>query len=314
MSNRIGRRTFLHRCISSGAGAFFGSLIPEVLIGKSVGYPPQITLCAVTGDRLFDNTITAVEALGGMKKFVKKDASVALLINSVFDRPGTYVNPDIPLAVAKMCLDAGAKSIVTIEDTPKMYWSRSSFAAKLGKEISLIGRSHEKTDVKIALGKSLKEASVSSALMSCDVFINVPVIKDHEGTRYTGNLKNMMGAFSSATCRRCHFGDRSIITQLFQGYYSKMEILSQSIADINLVRSPDLCVADVSEILTTNGPSGPGKLKTPMEVVAGTNSVAVDMYCVRHLGLHPEELLVINRAQDHMLGPRSLKDVKILTK
>jgi uncharacterized protein (DUF362 family) len=73
-------------------------------------------------------------------------------------------------------------------------------------------------------------------------------------------------------------------------------------------------VADVSEILITNGPSGPGRLKTPMEVVAGTNSVAVDMYCIRHLGLHPEELLVINRAQDHMLGPRSLKDVKILTK
>jgi uncharacterized protein (DUF362 family) len=51
-----------------------------------------------------------------------------------------------------------------------------------------------------------------------------------------------------------------------------------------------------------------------MEVVAGTNAVAVDMYCVKHLGLDPGDLLVIQRAQDHMLGPKNLKDVKILTK
>jgi uncharacterized protein (DUF362 family) len=124
----------------------------------------------------------------------------------------------------------------------------------------------------------------------------------------------MMGSASSSTCRRCHFGDQSIITQIFQGYYSKPEILAQSIADLNLVRSPDLCVADATEILATNGPAGPGKLLTPREVVAGTNSVAVDMYCVKHLRLTADELLVLNRAQEHLLGPKSLKEVRVLTK
>jgi uncharacterized protein (DUF362 family) len=123
-----------------------------------------------------------------------------------------------------------------------------------------------------------------------------------------------MGAFSSSTCRRCHFGDQSIVTQLFQGYYSKLEVLAQGIADLNLVRTPDLCVADVTEILAANGPSGPGKLKTPMQVVAGTNSVAVDMYCLQHLGLDPQELPVINRAQDQALGPKNLREVTILTR
>jgi uncharacterized protein (DUF362 family) len=313
MKHRIDRRTFLERCAITGAGALVGSLVPNIILGKGPA-TTEHTLCAVTGDKIFENTFAAVDALGGMKRFVKKGDSVALLINSVFDRPGTYVHPDVPLAVAKMCFDAGAARVVTVEDTPGSYFKRGTFSEKLSKEIGLIGHSSEKADVKIAQGKIIQEARVSSALLASNVFINVPIIKDHKGVRYTGNLKNMMGATASSTNQRCHFGDRSLLTGIFQGYYSKPEILAQSIADLSLLRSADLCIADVTEILTTNGPSGPGKLKTPMQVVAGTNSVAVDMYCVSHLGLNHEELLVIQRAQDHGLGPKSLKEVTILTK
>jgi len=313
MKHQIDRRTFLERCAITGAGALVGSLVPNIILGKGPA-ATEHTLCAVTGDKIFENTFAAVDALGGMKRFVKKGDSVALLINSVFDRPGTYVHPDVPLAVAKMCFEAGAARVVTVEDTPGSYFKRGTFSEKLSKEISLIGHSSEKTDVKIARGKIIQEPRVSSALLAANVLINIPIIKDHKGVRYTGNLKNMMGAFASSTCQRCHFGDRSLLTGIFQGYYSKPEILAQSIADLSLLRSADLCVADVTEILTTNGPSGPGKLKNPMQVVAGTNSVAVDMYCVSHLGLNPEELLAIQRAQDHGLGPKNLKEVTILTK
>ena len=313
MKHQIDRRTFLERCALTGAGALVGSLIPEMLVGNTLEKMP-LTICAVEGDKIFENTLAAVDALGGMKRFVNKGETVALLINSVFDRPGTYVHPDIPLAVAKMCFDAGAGRVVTIEDTPGSYFKRGNYSDKLSKEISMISHSSEKKDLKPAKSKVIQEARVSSALLTADVFINVPIIKDHKGVRYSGNLKNMMGACSSSTCQHCHFGDQSVLTGIFQGYYSKPEILAQSIADLNLLRSPDLCVADVTEIITTNGPSGPGKLKSPMQVVAGTNSVAVDMYCVRHLGLNPEELLVIQRSQEHALGPRSLKEVTILTK
>ncbi len=314
MHNNIDRRTFLERCLASSAGAMLSSILPSSLFAYEKSASSEYTVCAVTGERYFDNTLAAVEALGGMKKFVKKDATVAVLINSVFERFGTYVNPDIPLAVVKMCLDAGAKSVVTVEDTPGSYWRRSTYSQRLAHEIMLIGKPREKRDIKIERAKIIKEGSVSAALLTADVFINVPIIKDHEGVRFTGNLKNMMGAFSSSTCRRCHFGDRSALTAIFQGYYSKPEILAQSIADLNLVRKPDLCVADVTEILTTNGPAGPGRMSKPMVVVAGTNPLAVDMYCVRHLNLAPEELFVVQRAQEHGLGPKSLKEITVVMK
>jgi hypothetical protein len=97
----------------------------------------------------------AIAALGGMKKFVNKDASVALLINSVFDRSGTYTIPDIPLAVVKMCLDCGARNIVTIENTPGSYWGQGQASEKLKEEIKRIGHSSEKQDVTIERGKAV---------------------------------------------------------------------------------------------------------------------------------------------------------------
>lgn len=42
-------------------------------------------------------------------------------------------------------------------------------------------------------------------------------------------------------------------------------------------------VADVTEFITTNGPSGPGDLKKLDKVVAGTDRVAVDAFCCRYL-------------------------------
>lgn len=127
MKHQIDRRTFLERCAVTGAGALAGSLVPQMLVGNSSGRAGT-TLCAVTGDKIFENTLAVVDALGGMRRFVKNGASVVLLVNSVFDRPGTYVHPDIPLAVAKMCFDAGARHVATVEDTPGAYFRRGKYS------------------------------------------------------------------------------------------------------------------------------------------------------------------------------------------
>jgi uncharacterized protein (DUF362 family) len=252
----------------------------------------------------------AVDALGGMKKFVRKGNTVGILINSPWGSSGTFTNPDIALAVAKMCLDAGAKDIYTIHDTSERYWKRSSLYQKMKSEIAGFRYSDEMKEVTIDKGKSLKKADISEVLLTCDTYINVPIIKDHEGTRFTCNMKNIMGACSSSTCRFFHYGGK---LPIFSGAYSNPELLSQCIADAQLIRQPDLCVVDATEILTTNGPSGPGDLAKPREVIATTNCVAADMYAVRHLGLNPEELPLFRFAREHGLGPSSLNEVHIRT-
>ncbi|WP_169742987.1 DUF362 domain-containing protein [Desulfobacter vibrioformis] len=51
-------------------------------------------------------------------------------------------------------------------------------------------------------------------------------------------MKNMMGLTSSSTNHFFHFGSGS------SGWYDDPEFLSQCIADVNLVRRPDLSVFD----------------------------------------------------------------------
>ena len=311
MSEPIDRREFVKRCVITGAGVLAGSSLSGA-IERAVSPSMAMTfdLCAATGDRFFENTIRAVDAIGGMKRFVTPGKTVGLLINSPFDRRGAHTNPDIALAVMKMCVDSGAKQIFAINDFGGRYLRRSSQYDKLKSDADRIVYSDSMKEVRIENGRALKKAEVSENLLSCDVFINIPIIKDHEGTRFSCTMKNMMGACSSSTCRVFHFGGSSMLS-IFKGYYSNVEVLAHSIADISLVRRPDLSVVDATEILVTNGPSGPGEINTPKEVIASTDGLAADMYATHHLGLEWQELLVIRYALEHGYGPKTLKEVKI---
>jgi len=307
MNQSIDRREFVKRCVVAGAGIIMGPTASKAFMRS--GSPAPYELSAVAGDRYFDNVMKAVDALGGMRRFVQPGNSVGILVNSPLGGRAAFTHPDVSLAVVKMCLEAGAKQIYALNDISQKYWRRSGLYQSMKPEIDRIRYSDEKTEVSIDKGKVLKKADISTLLLSCDVYINIPIIKDHEGTKFTCNLKNMMGACSGSTCRRFHFGESSGLLGLFKGYYSNVEILAQSIADVNLVRQPNLCVVDATEILATNGPSGPGEVRTPKEVIASTNCVAADMYATRHLGLNWEELLVVKYAQLHGYGPKTLKEI-----
>ena len=114
-----------------------------------------------------------------------------------------------------------------------------------------------------------------------------------------------MGAMSSSACRSFHFGSGG------RGYYDDVAFLSQCIADLNLVRKPDLCVVDGTEIVTTNGPFGPGKLIKPQKVFAGVDRVAVDVYGANLLGVKGEEIRTTQMAHEHDLGEIHLSRLRI---
>ena len=87
--------------------------------------------------------------------------------------------------------------------------------------------------------------------------------------------------------------------------------LDQCIADLNTVISPDLCIVDATEFITTNGPFGPGELLKPRKVIAGTDRVAIDSYCSTLLGLTGTDIIHIRKAHEHKLGKINLDAVSI---
>lgn len=304
------RREFLKRSAALGVSAPLGSPVLQNALAEDTGkriLSQSIDIAAITGPDYYANTIRAVEALGGMGNFVSSGSTVGLLVNSPWQNPGSFTNPDVALAVLRMCVDAGAGDVHTVEGASVEYWARSPRAEEFAEEIAALQPSGEMdVTVQIPNGVRLKEATVSRAFMECDVIIDIPIAKDHDGTRYTGTLKNTMGAcIHDPTNRFMHLGGGA------SEFYGDPGWLSQCIADVNLVRQADLCVVDATEFITTNGPAGPGEISRPQMVVAGTDMVAVDAYCAEVRGIRSSDVQMIGMAHEHGIGENDLSTLRI---
>ncbi len=310
MTKKIDRRGFIRQGAILGAASMFSG---DMLARLSTGYPGSLQaaqkadMVVVNGKDYFKSTQKAVEQLGGMEAFVSRGSKVALLVNCPFKNHGASVNPDITLAVIKMCLEAGAKEISFIKEPFDGYWQRSKLSKQFEEEIKNLKPGWEnkfKDEIKGAI--SLKDATIAKDLFDADVLINVSITKQHEGTGYSCILKNMMGSTSTQTNLYFHFGGK-----LGLGFFKDVGFLSQCIADLNLVRKPDLCIADTTEFLLTNGPYGPGKLGKLQKVIAGTDRLAVDTYCASLIGLEANKIQMINKAHEFGLGNPDVSKLNI---
>jgi uncharacterized protein (DUF362 family) len=161
------------------------------------------------------------------------------------------------------------------------------------------------TEVSFPHGQVLKKAEIAKGMLDCDVLINMPIAKHHDGVRFTGAVKNMMGGQSRKTHRFFHFSTGG------SGYYDDIEFLTQCIADLNLLRKPDLYIMDGTEMITENGPFGPGRLVKHQKVIAGTDRVAMDVYGANLLGLEGEEILTTQKAYAYGMGEINLSSLHI---
>jgi uncharacterized protein (DUF362 family) len=212
-------------------------------------------------------------------------------------RPGSHTHPDLTLAVILAALEAGAKEVYYLIDPLPGYWKRAPLAARYEKEIGAVRNcSGNYVETAVAKNKTLKKASVVKEFLDCDVFVNLPIIKHHVGVGLSCNLKNTMGANSGPSNQFFHAGSGA------KGEYDDVPFLAQCVADLNTLRKPDLCVADATEFLLTNGPAGPGELRRLDKVVLGTDPVAVDAYCAPFVNLKADDVLMIVKSAEWGLG------------
>lgn len=310
MAKKIDRREFLKTSLQAGATAFLAGNAVSPLLGK-MGTAPSLEaseIAVVASDDAARAAEQAVGLLGGMKKFVQEGARVALLPNVQSNHPGTFTKPDIVRAVIRMCHQAGAREVNFLSWQPLKNWEATGLAKVAAEEkaqLRIFDRDEANFKaVPIPPGKSLKEARLLADFFDHDVFINMPVTKDHAGNKFTGCLKNLMGLNSPASNRTFH-------REKWKTEQSAIEYLDQCIADLNTAIKPTLCLVDATEFIITNGPFGPGELIRPRRVVAGTDPVAIDAYCASLWGLKAEEIFMIQKAHDHGLGVLDLKNVRI---
>ena len=231
----------------------------------------------------------ALEALGGIGRFVSKGQTVVIKPNVAWDVPperSANTHPDIVGRLVELCLKAGAKKVSVFDHTcdnphdnsPSCY-DRSGVrpaVVKAGGEMITGNDRSLYRKVPIPNGVRLKETEVHSLILDSDVFINVPVLKHHHGTTITAAMKNLMGAIWDR--RFYHSND-----------------LHQCIADFFALPKlrPALNIMDAYAPMKQNGPRGKSEkdvLPGVKTLLASPDIVAIDAAGSKILG-HGEDAI-----------------------
>lgn len=294
------RRTFLKSAAIAGcgllAGERFSSLTPvlaadqyDLVVAQGAGKSPEAI------------TKAAINAIGGMKKFISRGDVVVVKPNIGWDRlpeQAANTNPDVVAAIVKLCFEAGAKKVKVFDRTcndPRRCYKQSGIAdavSALGAEVSFIDDRRFR-DIPIK-GQALKTWPLYRDIFETDKIINVPVAKHHSLARLTMAMKNWMGVMG---------GNRGSIHQK----------IGESLADLCLVIKPTLTVLDAVRILTANGPQG-GNLKDVKRldtVIAGVDQVAVDAYGATLFGMQGSDLSYVKAGDSIGIGNMDLSKMKI---
>ncbi|HEX7320217.1 MAG TPA: DUF362 domain-containing protein [bacterium] len=267
---KYSRRDFLK--ISASAAAL--AILPKVFFAakKEIKKGPLVGVARGKPAKLVK---AAIDAIGGMEKFVAQGSRVLIKPNIAFAanaESGATTSADIVKQVVELCLNAGAATIVIGEHTiasAELCANKSNIRSAIVDEekvsLLLFTKKRQFTETTVAAGKVLTTVEIASELQKVDVIINLPVAKSHSATGVSLGMKNLMGLI----------WDRNFF------HYTDLD---QTIAELATVIKPDLNIIDATRVLTDGGPGGPGETAVLNTVVASTDIVAADSYAV---GLTP---------------------------
>jgi uncharacterized protein (DUF362 family) len=300
------RREFIKKSIQAGIILGTANSIGKHsnLFASQSSYPSnKYDLVAIKGgepDLMFDK---AIESLGGMKTFVKTGQKVVVKPNIGWDVTpdrGGNTNPVLVKRIIQHCYEAGAKEVYVFDNTCddwKRCYSNSGIERAVkdagGKIVSGDSERYYQ-QVEVKSGKSLTAAKVHELILESDVFINVPILKNHSSTELTISMKNLMG----------NVWDRS---------YWHRNNLNQCIADFTSFKKPDLNIVDAYYVMKRNGPRGvsKGDVVLMKSQIISTNIVAADSAAAKLFGTEPEKIAHIKIASEMNLGTMDLSKLNI---
>ncbi|MDH5718848.1 MAG: DUF362 domain-containing protein [Spirochaetia bacterium] len=309
---RFARKEFLNRVLKIMSAYFLG----KNFIGNKKIFSQTTSntttdsegskLTIIKGKDLSKETIfkmvdKGLENLGGINKFIKKGMNVVIKPNIGFNAPpesAFTTNPHLVEAVAKKCVETGAK--VTVFDRPvhtdKLCYRNSKILEAIenaGAKVHYMDDRKFK-EVKIKNGINLNKLEVYEEIIKADFIINMPIAKHHSSANLTMSMKNLMGVI----------GGR-------RGWFHLY--LHENIVDFNKAVPVQLVILDALRILTANGPaSGTEKdVKETNTIVMGTNPVSVDAYTTSLFNKKPTDLEYLTLAAKEKMGEIDIKKLNI---
>ena len=263
----------------------------------------QAYLAAIHGQDPEAATRAAIQALGGIERFVRKGHEVLIKPNICVDyHPPEYAattNPLVVAALVKLCLEAGAKRVRVMDapfgGSPESAYKISGIGAAVAAAGGVMEVMSPVKFVKTAIpdGKNIQSWEVYRDALEADVLINVPIAKHHSLARLSLGTKNLFGLAANPP-------------QLHSN-------LAQRAADLLSLLRPTLSVVDATRILVAHGPTG-GSLDDVRQtdtVIASHDPLSADAYAATLFGLKGADIPYLKAAAALNLGVLDLSSLKI---
>lgn len=303
MAQKFNRRQFLKTGLTisaaTGTGLFWN--IDRIIAQSSNRAAPDL-VAVKNGEpaALFD---AAIQAAGGMGRFVKKGQTVVVKPNIGWDREpeaAANTNPELVGRIISHCMNAGAKKVYVFDNScdygPSCYKTSGIQNAVKTAGATIVPGNHERyyQEVEIPNAKKLNHTKVHELILESDVYINVPVLKHHSSSGLTLAMKNQMGVV----------WDRGV-------YHAKD--LHRCIADFCLYRKPDLNIMDAYRVTLRNGPQRAGKddVVLKKDLLLSTDIIAIDAAAAKIFGVNPREIRHIYYGHQEGIGNMELDQLNI---
>jgi uncharacterized protein (DUF362 family) len=225
-------------------------------------------LVAVRGESLPAMFDRALEALGGLGRYVKSGQTVLVKPNmgwAVGPEQAANTSPELVAHIVKSALGLGAKKVYVFDNTCDN-WAQAyrdsgleAAAKDAGADVAPAHSSGYFQSVEVPGADHLKSIELHECYLEADCVINAPVLKNHGGAKVTAAMKNLMGAVWS------------------RGPLHRMG-LDETIPELLLYKRPTLNVVDAYRVMLTGGPRGRGDSKylAAKMLIASPDAVAAD--------------------------------------
>ncbi len=247
---------------------------------------------------------SALDAIGGMERYVKKGDKVLIKVNICGGVPeirGTFTSTEVVGVLVDQLKALGAEIMIADAD---MVWTKFWQAAsdsgwtKWARENNV--KLQNLSESRIAWfdfgeDSAIGRERISKDAIEADVIISVPVMKTHLLTGVTIGMKNMYGT----------------IPEIDKAKFHRKKI-ENVIYEINLAFTPTLTIIDGTIGGEAIGPLSCAPLNY-QTVIASNNVVTADAVACQLMGYDPMEITHIKNAHERGLGDASVKfDLKTL--
>lgn len=255
-------------------------------------------------DRVFEAIHRLLEDLGGPASFFRDGQKVLLkpnMLSAKAPEMGVTTHPLILEALIHMLREIGCE--VWIGDSPsgvwkgiRRYWQNTGYlnlAEKTGAR--LVNFEAEGTVEKSTAGRKYH---LAKSVFDADVVVNLPKMKTHGLTLYTGAVKNLYGTLPGFQKAKYHAG------------FPNPADFSRILVDIYACIRPSLTLMDAVTAMEGNGPAT-GDLKHVGLLLASRDGIALDAVANAVMGYKKGGVHTTRLAGVRRLGENDLQKIQI---